>query len=119
MDDAQFLLGGGRTNAAVYLGGYAVECILKILILTTTPTNRHAEILKSFRGMKAHDLDCLWRGYRQSGGSGIPPDIARAFRRMNTWQPHMRYEPGLLPLRDSQAFLKAAAEFVRWADERI
>ena len=30
-DDAQLLLGAGRTTAAIYLAGYTVECFLKAL----------------------------------------------------------------------------------------
>jgi hypothetical protein len=31
-EDAQYLLDGERTTAAIYLAGYSVECMLKALI---------------------------------------------------------------------------------------
>ena len=35
LDDAEFVLKTGkRTRAAVYLGGYTVECLLKALVLS-------------------------------------------------------------------------------------
>jgi len=39
-EDALFLLAGRRT-AAVYLAGYAVECMLKTLILSRAPDKDH------------------------------------------------------------------------------
>jgi HEPN domain-containing protein len=35
--EAQFLLQNDYTTAAVYLAGYAVECMLKALILASEP----------------------------------------------------------------------------------
>lgn len=119
LDDALFLLDGKRTNAAIYLGGYAVECILKALIVVTTPTDRRTEIVESFRGARAHSLDWLRDEYRQRGGPGFPPTIAQAFQRVRTWGTHWRYEPGGIPLRDAQAFLKATDELLQWADGRL
>ncbi len=42
-EDAQMLLEAGRTTGAVYLAGYAVECILKALLLAnvTPPYEKH------------------------------------------------------------------------------
>lgn len=52
-DEASFLLNEGNySTAAVYLGGYAVECALKALILAGEPSARHATTLASFREPK-------------------------------------------------------------------
>jgi hypothetical protein len=42
-DDAQFLLSGSRTNAAVYLAGYSVECMMKALILSTSAPQQESQ----------------------------------------------------------------------------
>ncbi len=59
LDDGNALLGIDRPRAAVYLAGYAVECILKALLLTKTPASKRAEVLATFRGSVAHSIDWL------------------------------------------------------------
>lgn len=59
--EAQFLLEHNYTTAAVYLGGYAVECALKALILSSEPVTKHRDTLLSFRGTRGHSFDWLIR----------------------------------------------------------
>ena len=56
-DDALLLLEMGRTTAAVYLAGYSVECMLKALILSAIPQAQEEEVLRMFRGARAHDYE--------------------------------------------------------------
>ena len=73
--DAQFIFRkGDRTTAAVYLAGYAVECFLKALILSQLP-GRDAEMLKQFRGGKAHDYDWFETSY--IGSRAAPSRVDR------------------------------------------
>src|SRR5207253_4395638 len=58
-DEAIFLLKAGYFTAAVYLGGYAVECALKALILCNEPVQRHPGTMGLFRGAKAHEFNWL------------------------------------------------------------
>lgn len=44
-DDGVALLGISRPRAAIYLSGYAVECILKALLLVSTPVGQGAAVL--------------------------------------------------------------------------
>jgi hypothetical protein len=39
-EDAQILLDNDRATGAVYLAGYAVECLLKAVLLERTPASR-------------------------------------------------------------------------------
>ncbi len=58
-EEANVLLAAGFSMGAVYLAGYAVECILKSLILEAAHAPDRAGILESFRGGKAHDFGWL------------------------------------------------------------
>jgi HEPN domain-containing protein len=57
LHEAQFLLQNDYTTASVYLAGYAVECMLKVLILASEPQAHHPETITSFRGTHGHDFD--------------------------------------------------------------
>lgn len=118
-EDARFLLAGRRTTAAVYLAGYAVECVLKALILSSAPDKDHASIVASFRGAKAHDFGWLRATYLERGGPSFPGNVASSFARLNTWTTDMRYRPGTVKRRNAAAFLNAANDVLQWADGRL
>jgi len=118
-DDAEFLLSSDRTTAAVYLSGYAVECILKALILSITTRSQENDVLGQFRGARAHDFDWLLRLYRQRGGSGTPREIGEHLARLTSWSTDLRYSPGTISLREARAFFDSATELCRWAEGRI
>src|SRR6266480_2594552 len=57
---AQFLLENGFHLDAIYLTGYAVECMLKALILKRTPANQYrAMFARITSGKQAHDFEFL------------------------------------------------------------
>ena len=72
LEDAKYLLDGGRTNGAVYLAGYAVECMLKALLLDRAPPKRRMELKNEMRGGRAHDFGWLKEQYRQSAALDRP-----------------------------------------------
>ena len=108
--------------AAQYLGGYAVECILKALVVVTTPRNRRPAsgeptmtwLKKEF----GHDLHRLRRHLARFGHS-MPPDVAREFLFVGSWDPQLRYDPGPGDPDECERFLLAAQRIVQWADERM
>ena len=109
--------------ASEYLGGYAVECILKALVLTVTPASqrppagdRTIDWLKTEFG---HGLDALRRWV-----------VARGARRCRATLPirSCSSPPGTLSRgtnsargvwKDAERFLSAAASIVRWANDRM
>src|SRR3954464_9677532 len=64
-----------RPHAAIYLSGYSVECILKALLLVSTPAGSRAEVLASFRGAIAHNIGWL---REQLAQRGVRPPVAEA-----------------------------------------
>ena len=73
MDDARFLLDKGeRTNAAVYLAGYGVECVLKALLIDSLPSKKQGEIINEFRKQgHGHNFDWLKHEYQKAGGAAF------------------------------------------------
>jgi HEPN domain-containing protein len=107
-----------RPKGAVYLTGYAVECILKALILVITPSNARTGILKSFRGALAHDL--LWlRAQLLHRHIVFPLAVARELAYVASWSVDLRYEPGPGDREDAQRFIASARAVLRWADGRM
>ncbi len=116
-EEAQFLLKAGYTTAAVYLAGYAVECMLKALILSTEPAAKHAVTLASFRGSYAHAFDWL----RQCLGDRrvhLPASVMRELAGVNWWTTNLRYDPGVLKRPDAELFLRAANDVMVWVKGR-
>lgn len=121
-EEARFLFTQSRGvygRGAVYLAGYAVECVLKALWLATTPLRRRLAVLKSFQGAKAHDLDWLRDQYLDTSGAAFPPEILLAFRRVNSWQTQMRYTAGRMRYNDAERFLTAVKAILDWGIGRL
>lgn len=118
-DDARVLREMDHTTGAVYLAGYGVECILKALILGAVVPKARSEMLRSFRGNRAHDFEWLRTQYRLNGGSRLPRDITRHFTLLNDWSTELRYVPRRVKDEDADVFLTAAASIIGWADGRL
>src|SRR5438552_4052641 len=76
---------GEYRTAAVYLAGYAVECILKALILSQASSVQRRIALKSFKGSHAHDFGWLKGRYLKLSGSAFPAEVERQFINVATW----------------------------------
>jgi hypothetical protein len=81
---------------AMYLGGYAVECSLKALILKRTPASGfEAVYVEITAGKKAHDFEFLKALLRRKPISiAIPKAVMESFQQVATWSTDLRYESG-------------------------
>lgn len=108
--------------AAQYLGGYAVECILKALLLTLTPSRQRppagAATVEWLKREFGHDLIALRAAIRARSG-GLPRDVTAEFVYVLTWDPDLRYEPGPVDPGKAERFVAAAEAIVKWADRSI
>ena len=118
-EEAELLARNAKTTGAVYLAGYGVECMLKALVLTAAPPVRRADVLRSFRGGKAHDFEWLRSLYIGYGGARFPRGIARSFSLVSDWSTDLRYSPRSLRASESDAFMRSAWVIVHWADGRL
>lgn len=119
MEDAEFLLRGQRNNAAVYLAGYAVECMLKCLLIESAPVSQRQDILREFRGRAGHDCEMLYRHYLSRGYSPLGRDWHRRFLTVSDWSTDMRYTPGIIRLDEAETFVEAARIVVSGIERRV
>jgi hypothetical protein len=119
LEEAEVLFRAGYHIGAVYLAGYAVECMLKTLILAALPEKKHEYAERQFRGQRAHQYEWLRKRYVQSNPQGLPAEINESLVFVSTWDTALRYEPGLGKFRDASRFLKEVRKILRWANSRI
>lgn len=117
-EDGEALLAIDRPRASVYLAGYAVECILKALLLSSSPAGERAAVLATFGGAGAHNIG--WLRDRVVARCGrLPVGVARPVSLVGSWSTDLRYEPGPGDRGDAEAFLAATAVILKWADGRM
>jgi len=121
LEDARLLLSKlQRAPAAIYLAGYAVECILKAMILTNTPVAKHRAMLSDeFRGSRAHSIVWLRERLRDTGAAAFPLEISRDLTFVSTWSVDLRYTPGVGDLEDAEQFVLAVERILMFADGRL
>lgn len=113
LDAAEALLGQKYTLDAQYLGGYAVECALKALILEGTVDAERPGVLKKISsGAKMHRPEVLL-GELADRGYEITADLAGRIRKMK-WKTELRYETGRRDTGETIAFLKTAKTVIKW-----
>lgn len=116
--EASILSKAAQPTGAVYLAGYVVECMLKVLIVETRtgiPQERLLEDLKKI----GHNFTRLLELYLQGGGSRPPAGVVRAFTLVSDWSSEIRYDPKEVQPSEADKFLDAVDEGYRWADGRL
>ena len=115
---AQFLLSWDYPLDALYLGGYAIECSLKALILETTPAaGRAAVYAKISSGSKMHQAEVLAGELRKLGVS-IPIPILKRLRRFQ-WSVDLRYQHGRKDTAETRGMLRTAKELCDWVGGQL
>jgi hypothetical protein len=106
-------------QGAVYLAGYAIECMLKALIMEGVPAGRQDAMLRDFRGNVAHDFGWLRRLYLTTGGKPFSREMTRNFTDVRYWSTELRYDPKVMKGTDPDSFLQSAEAIMKWADGRL
>jgi HEPN domain-containing protein len=115
---AEVLLREKLTLDAQYVGGYAVECSFKALILHKTADPDKADMLKKLTsGAKMHRADVLL-GELRDLGVALPLAIAKRMRRFD-WTTDLRYETGRRDTGETKALLKTAKAIYDWAEGQM
>lgn len=115
---AEFLLTNGYNLDATYLAGYSVECALKALILRRTPASKHDAMIARLTkvGALGHDFEYLKNVLQTSPcNCTIPVAITLEMRNVAEWSTNLRYETGLISLKDAARFLENVESIAAWA----
>lgn len=116
--EAQFLLEARFGTGAVYLGGYAVECALKALLLSSEPARRNADTLASFRGAIAHDFNWLRQGLGERRIE-LPRSTVALLNDVLWWSTDLRYDPAEIELDTAGEFMTSSGEILAWVRGRL
>lgn len=119
LKDARKLLENDRATGAVYLAGYAVECILKALLLSAVPERRHDQVVETFRGRRGHDYEWLRNECIEQGGIHFSPKVNHGLFLVDAWSTDLRYSPGTEDTDGAREFLNATAMIVEWARKQF
>jgi len=117
-EEGGFLLEAGFTTGSVYLDGYAVECALKALVLSSEPAQRNTATLGSFRGALAHDFHWLRRCLVERKVV-LPTAVAPHLARVIWWSTELRYEPGEVGEDKARNFRSGSGEILAWVERSI
>ena len=115
-EDVQFLFRNERYSAAVYLGGFVIECLLKASLWS----RRQDDAIRSLI-FRSHDLPRLLHA-----NSALERDMQRDklrnhahFVQISSWHVRIRYNPRQVHREDADAFLAHLREVRTWLRDRI
>jgi HEPN domain-containing protein len=115
---AETLFLNALTLDAQYMGGYAVECSLKALILhRTADPDKPEKLRRVTTGAMMHRPDVLLGELRDLGVE-LPLDITKRLRRFD-WTTDLRYETGRRDTGETKAFLNTAKAIYDWVEGQL
>jgi len=121
MHAADLLFRQGMYLDAEYIGGYAVECCLKALILHRTEPEKQAQQLhRVTRGAAMHRPETLVGILHGELGVVLPEPIATRLRRQSfTWGVELRYETGLGDKGKTEFLLETARMIYEFVSQQL
>ncbi len=128
LEDAKVLLNASRWRGAMYIGGYAVECLLKTKLMQIYDCKnlgeledllRQRSILSAHRTVFTHQLEDLLRlapGYNRLMQNR---DVLSLFNKVNQWTPNWRYTSKQANRREATEFMTSIERFMHWIDNNF
>jgi hypothetical protein len=111
--DADALLENKRYSGAVYLAGYAVECILKWAV-----TSRR-KLIYLPEELETHNWDMLLAGAGLNRSLQGDPELAGVFAGLaDRWGPELRYSSEFRSAREAETVCQQMAELYNWVREQ-
>jgi hypothetical protein len=106
------------TLEAQYIGGYAVECALKALILESTAESDRPDILNRLtHGATYHRAEVLLDRLRERG-IVLTVELAKRMRRFD-WTTGLRYETGRKDTGETYGLLRTARALYEWVGGQL
>ncbi|MBM3236525.1 hypothetical protein FJZ31_09520 [Candidatus Poribacteria bacterium] len=128
LDDAHALFNAVRWRGAMYMAGYAVECLLKAKLMRIYDcwNLRELEEELQHRGMLArhatvftHHLELLLRLTQGFERLRQNQRLWPQFNIVNRWMPAWRYTADLSNRQDAEDFLEAVDNLMRWIENNV
>jgi len=128
LDDAHALLNVGRWRGAMYMSGYAVECLIKTKLMRIYNCRNLYELedelqrrgrLVRHATVFTHHLELLLRLTQTFDRLRQNRIFWPQFNIVNSWIPAWRYSSNLANRQDAQVFLKAVKNVMDWIDNNI
>ena len=126
--DAKALLNASRWRGAMYMAGYAVECLLKTKLMHIyNCQNLHAledllrqrSILPENRTVFTHQLEDLLRLAPSYNRLKQNRDIWHRFHEINRWTPQWRYTSKQATRHEAIEFIIDLENVIHWIDTNL
>ena len=126
--DAQALFAASRWRGAMYLAGYAVECLLKAKLMQIydgrTLRELEAElkrrsILPAHGTVFTHQLRNLLKLAPGHNRLLQNPELHHMFSNVNRWTPHWRYDPFQADLGEATQFMLHVGRVMHWISTNL
>ncbi len=126
--DAKALLNADRWRGAMYMAGYAVECLLKTKLMHIYECKNLREledilqqrsILPANRTIFTHQLEDLLRltpGYNRLMRNR---EMLPLFNKVNQWTPNWRYTSKSINRREATEFMTSIESFMQWVNNNL
>ena len=128
LDDARALFNAGRWRGAMYMAGYAVECLLKTKLMQryNCRTLHELEDELQRRGALAehatvftHHLEVLLRLTQRLDQLRQHRTLWPQFALVNRWIPAWRYTADVANQQDAADFLEAVVQIMQWLEHNV
>jgi HEPN domain-containing protein len=128
LDDARALFNAARWRGAMYMAGYAVECLLKTKLMRIYSCRNLYELEEELqrRGILAdratvftHHLELLLRLTQSFDRLRQSQTLWPEFNIVNRWIPAWRYTVNLSNHQDAEDFLEAVDNIINWIKNNI
>ena len=128
LDDARALFNAVRWRGAMYMAGYAVECLLKTKLMRIYNCRHLRELEAELRRRGAltahetiftHQLEALLKLTQGLDRLRQNQSLWRAFNTVNRWIPAWRYTANLTNREDAEDFMRAVEQIMHWIDTNI
>jgi len=128
LDDARALFNAVRWRGAMYMAGYAIECLLKMKLMQMFECRHLRELEEALqrRGLLAaegtvftHELEVLLRLTQGADRLRQDPTAWRLFNMVNRWVPAWRYTANPSNRDDAADFLAAVDAIRQWIENNV
>jgi len=128
MEDARVLLNAERWRGAMYMAGYAVECLLKTKLMQMYNCRhlreledelQRREMIPAHGTVFTHQLEALLKLAQGLDRLQQNQSLWRTFNTVNRWVPAWRYTANPANREDAHDFINAVGRIMEWIEHNI